>query len=1011
MASARAKKSATRKPAKKSIAKAGPKSPAKKTTAKKAPAKFTKRASSKKQSTAAPSASTAVDEQLARYRSMRDFHITAEPAGSKRDAEKTANSAQLPFCIQKHAASHLHYDFRLGWNGVLKSWAVAKGPSYVTADKRLAVQVEDHPMEYGGFEGIIPKGQYGGGTVMLWDQGTWEPQPAYPDVDAGLAKGSLKFILHGTKLQGKWALIRMGGHPTNSAAQREAQRSNPPKANWLLIKEHDDFERPPTDPSITESEPNSVVTGRSIEQIAASEDHVWNSKDTRSGPKAWYSQPSKSPADVQRTTNNGERASPTDSSAPTVPSLSSLPRESQPAFLPPQLAQQAETPPSSSGWLHELKLDGYRIQARKSGGRVQLLTRKGLDWTHRMKTVADEVARLSAASCTLDGEIVVLRPDGTTSFADLQASFQESAKHHLTYFIFDLLHLNGRNTRSLALSARKALLADVIAKANSDILHLSDHLGGDGPAILRNACRMHAEGIISKRADAAYCAGRSSDWIKCKCLHEQELVIGGFTLPSAGHTGMHGIGALLLGYYVPAKNGQPAKLIYAGRTGTGFNQKTHKLLRDKLDALTQAKSPFAKELPADQRRGARWVRPELVAQVRFATWTADHLVRQAAFLGLREDKAAAEVTRETSAPTPKSSRPQNPASEATAKVRVPHSSTASSSISGQEESPSNGKQNSMARTTKTNNEQRTTHDEPLPHPPIRLTHPDKIIDPLSSLTKQALADYYFAIAPWMLPHIAGRPLSIVRCPEGSSSQCFFQKHVNATLPPGIGSVMVTDKKSGVPEPYITLVDDSATPTALASLAQLGVLEVHPWGSHNDDLEHPDRLIFDLDPDEHLPWSTVVAAAQEFRDRLKKLKLTSFLKTTGGKGLHVVVPFTPSPKLDWPTVKELAHKFVLAMERENPRLYLTKMTKSARAGKIYLDYLRNERGATAVAPYSPRSRPGVNVSMPLAWPEIAPSGAFAATRPEFSVGTFPDWRPRLKKDPWKTLPATKQSLLA
>lgn len=310
----------------------------------------------------------------------------------------------------------------------------------------------------------------------------------------------------------------------------------------------------------------------------------------------------------------------------------------------------------------------------------------------------------------------------------------------------------------------------------------------------------------------------------------------------------------------------------------------------------------------------------------------------------------------------------------------------------------------------TNDAQQTTSNA-LPHPPIRLTHPDKILDPLSSLTKQTLADYYFAIAPWILPHIAGRPLTIVRCPEGSSSQCFFQKHVNATLPPGIGSVMVTDKKSGVPEPYITLVDNSATATTLASLAQLGVLELHPWGSCNDDLEHPDRLIFDLDPDESLPWSTVVATAQDFRTRLKQYKLVSFLKTTGGKGLHVVVPFTRSPTLDWSTVKDLAHRFVLAMERENPRLYLTKMSKAARAGKIYLDYLRNERGATAVAPYSPRSRPGVNVSMPLDWKEIAPSGEYATARPEFSVANFLDWRPRLKKDPWKALLSTQQPFSA
>ncbi len=949
---------------------------------------------------------------------MRDFHVTAEPSGASTSAHPKARSMQWPFCIQKHAASHLHYDFRLGWNGVLKSWAVAKGPSYVVADKRLAVQVEDHPMEYGGFEGIIPKGQYGGGTVMLWDQGTWEPQPAYPDVDAGLKNGSLKFILHGTKLQGKWALIRMKGRSGGSEA----------KPNWLLIKEHDDFERPPADPSITDSEPNSVVTGRTMEQIAASEDHVWNSKDTRSGLQAWFSQPSKSAdepvtndevphshAGVSTRTGGKHNArSPTNSN---IPSLTSLPRETQPAFLPPQLAQQAETPPSSDGWLHELKLDGYRIQARKSGSRIQLLTRKGLDWTHRMKPIADEVARLSAASCTLDGEVVVLRPDGTTSFADLQASFQESAPHRLTYFVFDLLHLNGRNPRSLPLTARKTLLSDLIAPLNSDILHLSDHLTGDGPAILRNACRMHAEGIVSKRADGAYHSGRSSDWIKCKCLHEQELVIGGFTLPSAGHTGMHGIGALLLGYYAHAKNSE-AKLIYAGRTGTGFSQKTHKLLRDKLDALTQPKSPFSQELPADQRRGARWVRPELVAQVRFANWTADHLVRQAAFLGLREDKPAAEVTRETSAPTPRSSHLQNPAAEpatTTARlphplqdatggknnvrvphsradreanthmggeqtVRVPHSSRALRGMSGKE----NDHMPTKPRTT--HNEERTTDNSP--HPPIRLTHPDKVLDPASGLTKQALADYYYAIAPFMLPHIAGRPLSIVRCPNGATKPCFFQKHVNATLPPGIGSVMVADKKSGVPEPYITLSGSSATPTVLASLAQLGTLELHPWGSMNDDLEHPDRLIFDLDPDESLPWSAVVTAAKQLRDRLKKLSLVSFLKTTGGKGLHVVIPLSSDPattrakelgsaaqRPDFAAAKDWAHKFVLALERDHPALYLTKMTKSARAGKIYLDYLRNERGATAVAPYSTRPRAGVHVSIPLDWSEVAPSGAF------------------------------------
>ncbi|HEX9199781.1 MAG TPA: DNA ligase D, partial [Acidobacteriaceae bacterium] len=656
--------------------------------------------------------------------------------------------------------------------------------------------------------------------------------------------------------------------------------------------------------------------------------------------------------------------------------LARLPKESQPAFLSPQLAQQAESPPANDGWLHELKLDGYRMQGRKDGSKVQLLTRKGLDWTHRMPTIAAEIARLPADKATLDGEVVVLRPDGNTSFADLQAAFQNNARNpHLTYFAFDLLHLNGHNPRNLPLRDRKALLSELVAPIADDILHISDHIETDGPTLFRNACKMRAEGIISKRAAAKYCEGRSSDWIKCKCLHEQEFVIGGYTLPGAGHTGMRGVGALILGYY------KDKKLIYAGRTGTGFTQKTHKLLRDKLEPLEQSSTPFEKP-PIEARSGAHWVKPTLVAQVRFANWTADNLVRQAAFLGLREDKPAAEVTRETSAPTPRSSKPS--ASSAAKESSVTKAAThAAHPIAAK-------------RSASTSNQQPSTSN----HPPVRLTHPAKLLDVESGLTKQALADYYWEVAAHMLPHIAGRPLSLVRCPEGSGKPCFFQKHVTSTLPPGIDSVDVPDKKTGAIEPYITL----STPEALAGLAQMGVLEVHPWGSRNDDLEHPDRLIFDLDPDESLGWSAVTEAASEVRARLKKLGLTSFLKTTGGKGLHVVIPIKPT--LDWPAAKDFAHRFVLAMEHANTRLYLTKMTKSARAGKIYLDYLRNERGATAVAPYSPRARSGAAVSMPLAWSELD-----APERPTFRVADFADWRARLGKDPWKTIATTHQTITA
>ncbi|WP_263411377.1 DNA ligase D [Terriglobus tenax] len=916
------------------------------------------------------SATSLVDQQLQKYRAMRDFHITAEPAGSSTPANQKSRSMQWPFVIQKHAATRLHYDFRLGFNGVLKSWAVAKGPSYVVADKRLAVEVEDHPMEYGGFEGIIPKGQYGGGTVMVWDTGTWEIQPGH-DVDQGLKDGSLKFILHGEKLQGKWALIRMKGGRFGSDNKPGA------KPNWLLIKEHDEYERTPGDPTILDEAPDSALTGRTLEQIAAEEDHVWNSKETSTADQPWYKQKSKSPQTTGVSSRPKARsdaaegpASP--SQTKTIP-VDSLPKERMPAFLKPQLATEATTPPTTSDWLHELKLDGYRIQVHIQNHKVRLFTRTGLDWTHRMQPIATAFQKIPITSAILDGELCVIRPDGTTSFADLQAAFEHTAKHPLTYFAFDLLHLDGHNTRNLPLIERKHLLETLLTAPNpgapsirkadgweSNILY-AQHLTGDGREILTNACNLHAEGIISKRADAPYRPTRSSDWLKFKCLRQQEFVIAGFTLPS---NGIHGVGALLLGYYDTT-----GKLHYAGRTGTGFSATTHKHLRDQLDTLRQPKPAFA-SVPRDAQKGALWVKPNLVAQVTFTTWTADNLVRQAAFQGLREDKPATEVHREQ-ASTP----PTFKHTPKSATTRVPH--------------PSAKQMGGKAR---------TSASQTIQPAPVRLTHPDKILDPTTSLTKQQLADYYFAIAPHMLPHIANRPLSLVRCPEGSGKECFFQKHINHMLPPGITGTPVPDKKTGKIDQYITL----STPEALAGLAQIGVLEVHPWGSQNDDLEHPDRLIFDLDPDAAISWSTLCEAAEDIRTRLKKLRLTSFLKTTGGKGLHVVIPITPS--VDWTSAKDWAHTFVQQMESDNPRLYLTKMSKAARTGKIYLDYLRNERGATAVAPFSPRARAGAPVSLPLPW-----SALKLPERPLFTVATFPNWQSHLKPNPWKSLPTTKQSL--
>jgi bifunctional non-homologous end joining protein LigD len=863
-----------------------------------------KRSASKK--TAASSASDSIDEQLAKYRSMRDFSTTAEPSGGHGKAKATD---ALPFVIQKHAATRLHYDFRLGWHGVLKSWAVAKGPSYVVADKRLAVQVEDHPMEYGGFEGTIPKGQYGGGTVMLWDEGTWEP---VGDGEEGFRTGRLKFILHGQKLKGKWTLIRMGG--------KAAQESKP---NWLLIKEHDDFERPASAPAVTEEEPNSAITGRTLEQIAAAEDHVW---DSRTGLAADERKAAKKAA-PKKTSND----------------LEQYPKEKLPGFIQPQLATASPTPPSGAGWVHELKLDGYRMQAHLADGRATVFTRSGLDWTHRVKSVAAAIQHLGVENAVIDGEVVALDNNGLSSFSELQAAFDENKSRQLIYYCFDLLHLDGRNLRNAPLLERKQLLHTLLQNLEGDLLRYSEHLAVDGAQMFQEACRLGAEGIVSKRSDGRYISGRAPGWTKSKCIRQQEFVVGGFTPPANKSAGL---GALLLGYY------DGAILKYAGRTGTGFTQHTQKALREQLESLRVKTAPFD-HVPALARKDALWVKPELVAEVQFREWTADGMVRQASFKGLREDKAASEVRRENATP-------------------------------GDEDAPPAKKKSAPARANAS----------------IRLTHADRIIDAESGLTKQVLANYYDAIAERMLPHIADRPLSIVRCPDGSTGNCFFQKHVKIGLPKGVGSVDVPDKKTGKPEAYITL----STTEAIVGMAQMNVFELHPWGSSNAHLEQPDRLIFDLDPDEDLPWEALAEGAEEVHKRLAKLGLKSFLKGTGGKGLHIVAPIDPSPDHEWPVVKAFAHAFAQQIEASNPKRYLTKMTKAARTGKIYIDFLRNERGATAVAPYSPRRRAGVPVSVPFAWSVLKEKAM-----PKFRAVDFEEWLSSMKQDPWKPLTSLHQEL--
>ena len=883
------------------------------------------------------SAKPTARRQLAKYRAKRDFKLTAEPSGNAAKEESERKRSGLAFAIQKHAATRLHYDFRLEWEGVLKSWAVAKGPSYNPRDKRLAIQVEDHPLEYGGFEGTIPKGQYGGGTVMLWDRGTWEP---IGNATEGLRSGNLKFILHGEKLHGRWVLVRMG-----------RSFANQPKPSWLLIKERDGDELEQSKVPITDLAPSSVLSGRDMNAIAEAKAAAWNSvsantSHARSSPATETRRSSKinSSSNLKRTAQ-----------------LAHLHKESLPSFVAPQLASMARSSPSGDGWIHELKLDGYRIQARVDHGArkpVQLLTRMALDWTARLRPIAEAADALPIHSALFDGEVVVLDVNGTSNFAKLQAAFQEGAQYPLTYFVFDLLHMNGRNLRNLPLLERKEILQQVICSLHSKgSIRISEHMSADGKIVFDKACALGAEGIISKLAEGKYVSGRSSNWLKLKCYREQEFVIGGYTLPS---NGIHGVGALLLGYY---KN---KKLVYAGRTGTGFTQKTHRLMRDRLESIQSNASSFSK-VPAGMTRGVHWVRPELVAQVTFANWTADNLVRQAAFKGLREDRPAKSVQREEE-------RQVSP-KDVNAKAKLQPSPSKTPSI--HEVFAGIDSSTQLA---------------------IRLTHPAKVLDSESGLTKDDLAHYYAAVAPYMLPYIVGRPLSLVRCMNGTSKPCFFQKHANETLPKDIESVDIVDKKTGKAEPYITL----STAQALVELAQLSVLEIHSWGSTNDSIEKPDRIVIDLDPDEAINWKTLASAATEVRQRMMSAGLESFLKTTGGKGLHVEASIRPEH--DWAPVKDFAHRMVLAMEADNSSLFLTRMTKAARKNKIFLDYLRNDRGATAIAPYSPRARNEAHVALPLDWSELK-----SRERPVFLVTNFSKWQKRLNDDPWKGMLKTAARL--
>jgi bifunctional non-homologous end joining protein LigD len=872
---------------------------------------------------------------LREYRRKRNFKKTPEPSGK---AVPRRRKGQLLFVIQKHAASRLHYDFRLELEGVLKSWAVPKGPSLDPADKRLAMHVEDHPLEYGTFEGIIPKGEYGGGTVLLWDRGTWEP---VGDPHQGYRAGNLKFLLKGEKLRGGWALVRIRG----------GRRGDDSGRSWLLIKERDAEARSGRAANIVELEPRSVDTGRTLEKIAAAADRVWHS-DRDGGKKVAARKP---PAALRPTpARRGRGHAPV-----SVADLPGIRRAALPKFVPPQLATLVSQAPSGEAWLHEMKYDGYRILARLDHGRVTLLSRNGRDWTEKFPTVAEAVGLLPAERAMLDGEVAVLQPDGTTSFQALQNFLSGTGPGQLVYMVFDLLHLDGRDLTGARLEDRKAVLERLLASGNgkSGPVRYSDHVAGDGPDFFTHACRLGLEGIVAKRRDAPYRGTRGTDWLKIKCVKRQEVVIGGYTDPEGSRIG---IGALLVGVH------ENRRLVYAGKVGTGFDQKTLRSLKTRLASLEQKACPFA-TAPTGVGR-PHWVKPDLVAEVSFSEWTADGRMRHPSFQGLREDKPATSVVREL--PT-----------RVEEEVAMPGSSTRTAK--------GKGRRSSGAASAKGPGEAVVAG--------VRLTHADRVLYPVQKTTKRDLALFYESIADWILPHLEDRPTALVRCPEGVAKECFYQKHVGAWAPDSLRRVKIREKTK-VGE---YLVVDSLP--ALVGLVQLGILEIHTWNSVVEHLERPDRVVFDLDPGPGVPWTRVIAGARLIRERLLAVELESFVKTTGGKGLHVVVPLSPGPT--WDEGADFARKLAESVAREDPRGYVSHMAKSARQGKIFIDYLRNVRGATSVAAYSTRAKAQAPVSVPLAWDELLP----AIKSDHYTIENLPRRLAGLNTDPWAKYWTARQKL--
>jgi len=857
---------------------------------------------------------------LQTYWAKRDFGLTPEPRGGKRAGKRNGWS----FVVQKHAASHLHYDFRLELDGVLLSWAVPKGPSFDPADKRLAVQTEDHPIEYGGFEGVIPKGQYGGGTVMLWDRGTWAPKG---DAHKDLAKGNLKFTLDGDKLRGGWVLVRTRG---SKYGGKSADRT------WLLIKEKDEYAKA-GGRLIVEAAPDSVASGRTLDAIAHARSHVWQSnKSVKQNVKAGAVP---APAKAARAKASAKEPLPGAKKAP------------MPGYVPPMLTTLVDAPPAGEDWMHEIKYDGYRMVVRIERGRARLFSRNEKEWTASFPSLVKALAAMPVRNAWLDGEVVVLDAEGRTSFQALQNALGSSSPRGLVFFAFDLMYLDGIDLRGVALNLRKRVLREIVGGGKGAI-RMGPEVQGNGPEFFGEACKLGLEGSIAKRADSTYSGTRSREWMKIKCIQRQEMVVGGYTEPSGSR---NGFGALLLGYH---ENG---KLRYAGKVGTGFDDKTLRDLAPKLAKREQETPPFADPPRGYEAKGAHWIRPDLVAEIAFTEWSRDGALRHPSFQGLRLDKKASEVVREM--PVHGDRKPTSTAKAAS--TRAASSKPAPVEIAG-----------------------------------VTLSNPDKPYFPEAQVSKRDLASYYATVAPHLLPHIAGRPLSLVRCPDGWTKQCFYQKHADKAVNAAVARIQVPEGKGGTAT-YLS----ASTAKALVGLVQWGVIELHPWGSRKPRLGNPDRLIFDFDPDPAVPFAELVTAVGLLRTLLEEMALTGFLKTTGGKGLHVVVPIRAT--LPWDEAKAFTKSVADFMVRTFPDRFVATVSKEKRKGKILIDYLRNAEGATAIAPFAVRARANAPVSTPIAWDELAQD----VRNGFFNVRNVPDRLARMKADPWAEFFDVRQSVTA